>query len=173
MQRRSVLLSGTALAFAPALRSQQRLPVVGFLNAASPREYGKPVRAFLRSLEDAGFMEGQSVGVEYRWGDGHYERLDDLAADLVARQVSVIAATSTPANLIAKRHTNTIPIVFTTSSDPLQLGLVQSISRPEANVTGITTLNVELGPKRLDIVEQFLPGVRVIAHLINPSNPNI
>jgi putative tryptophan/tyrosine transport system substrate-binding protein len=153
--------------------AQNKLARVGFLNSASRAEYDQPVKAFLKSLEAAGFVEGRTVSIAYRWAEGNYQLLDGMVGDLIESGVDVIAATSTPANVIAKRRTNTIPLVFSTSSDPIALGLVGSLNHPEANVTGVTTMNVELGPKRLDLVEQLLPGVAVIGHLVNLANPNI
>ena len=129
--------------------------------------------AFGQGLSEAGYVEGQNVTIEYRWAEGQYDRLPDLAADLVRRRVNVIAATSTPANLIAKGATTTIPIVFTTSSNPVELGLVASLSRPGGNVTGAATLNVELGPKRLELLHEVAPMATRIVALVNPTNPNV
>jgi putative ABC transport system substrate-binding protein len=113
------------------------------------------------------------VAIEYRWAEGQYDRLPALAADLVRRRVDVIAATSTPANRVAKEATTTIPIVFTTSSDPVELGLVASLSRPGSNVTGATTLNVEVGSKRLELLHEIVPPAAMIVELVNPNNPNL
>jgi len=129
------------------------------------------VAAFGRGLKEMGYVEGQNVKIEYRWAEGHYDRLPELVNDLIRRQVSVIAATSTPANLVAKKATSTIPIVFTTSSDPVQLGLVESLNKPGANVTGVTQLNVEVGPKRLELARELIPSATAVALLINPENP--
>jgi len=129
------------------------------------------VAAFGQGLKEIGYVEGRNVTIEYRWAEGYYDRLPELADDLIRRHVSVIAATSTPANLVAKKATSTIPIVFTTSSDPVQLGLVESLNRPGANVTGVTQLNVEVGPKRLELARELMPSATAVALLINPKNP--
>ena len=149
------------------------MPVIGFLNGTSPEGYGLFLSAFRQGLSETGYVEGRNVAIEYRWAEGHYDRLPALAADLVRRRVTVIAATSTPANLIAKAATTTIPIVFTTSSNPVELGLVASLSRPGGNVTGVATLNVELGPKRLELLHELVPTATTIVALVNPTNPNV
>jgi putative ABC transport system substrate-binding protein len=173
--RRRALVALIGAATAPvvpfAARAQQPVPVVGFLNGSSPGGYARMVASFRQGLKQTGYTEGQNVAIEFRWAEGHYERLPELAADLVRRQVSLIAATSTPANLVAKNATSTIPIVFTTSSDPIQLGLVASLNRPGGNVTGVTQLNVEVGPKRLELAHELMPAAKDVALLINPTNP--
>jgi putative ABC transport system substrate-binding protein len=149
------------------------MPVLGFLNAESAKGYASPLAAFLKGLGEAGFVEGRNVAIEYRWADGHSERLPDLAADLVLKRVNVIAATSTPAAIAAKSATTSIPVVFETASDPIRLGLVESLSRPSGNVTGVTQTNVEVAPKRLEVIHELLPNVRVLGLVINPADPSL
>jgi putative tryptophan/tyrosine transport system substrate-binding protein len=172
MQRRVFLSSlGAAAAWPVAARAQQRpMPVVGFLDGASAWESANLAVAFRRGLSEAGYVEGRNVLVEYRWAEGHYERLPALAADLVGRQARVIAAGGVPAVTAVKSASATVPIVFRLGADPVAAGIVASLSRPGGNATGISTLAGELGPKRLEMLHEFLPHAKVIGALVNPSN---
>jgi putative ABC transport system substrate-binding protein len=170
-RREFISLIGGAVAAWPlvALAQQPAMPVIGFLNVTSPDGYKLYVAAFRDGLKESGYVEGQNVAIEFRWAEGHNDRLPDMAADLVRRQVSVIVA-NTPANLVAKKATDTIPVVFTTASDPVQLGLVPNLSRPGGNVTGVSQLNVEIGPKRLELAHQLMPSATSLAFLVNPTD---
>jgi putative tryptophan/tyrosine transport system substrate-binding protein len=173
MRRREFFtLLGGAAAWPFAARAQQPLmPVIGFLHAGSAEQNIQRLAAYRKGLSDTGFVEGQNVAIEYLWADGHVDRLRDMALDLIRRQVAVIATPgSTDAALAAKSATTTIPIVFAAGGDVVALGLVASLSRPSANVTGATSLNADIGAKRLDLIRQVVPeGARYFA-LVNPSS---
>jgi putative ABC transport system substrate-binding protein len=174
MRRREFirLLGGAAVAWPMAARAQQAgMPVIGFLHQGSVEAYSQMLVEFRQGLKDVGFVEGQNVSIEFRWAGGQYARLPELAADLVRRQVTVITAALLPAAEAAKAATTTIPIVFNIGSDPVRTGLVSSIRRPDGNLTGMSRLTVELGPKRLELLREVMPSATVMALLVNPTNP--
>ena len=153
-----------------ALAQRATVPVIGFLNGASPEPYAARVRAFRDGLAELGFVEGGNVAIEFRWANGQYDRLPALAADLVRHEVSVIAA-NTPAAMPAKMATASIPIVFSSAVDPVAMGLVASLNHPGGNLTGISLLNVDLLPKRVELLHRVIPAAPAFVAVLNPTNP--
>jgi putative tryptophan/tyrosine transport system substrate-binding protein len=166
------LLGGGAAAWPLAAGAQQAaMPVIGFLGAQTPELFATRLRAFRQGLAESGYSEGSNVAIEYRWAQGHDDRLPALVTDLVRRQVAAMATSSTSSSVVAKAATKIIPIIFAVSSDPVQLGLVESLNRPGGNATGSTNLGVEAGPKRLELMHELLPAAKIVGLLIHPANP--
>jgi len=177
MKRREfiTLLGGAAVAWPLPARAQQPAmpPTIGFVGSGSPGLYAERLRAFRLGLKSTGFIEGQNVAIEYRWAEGRNDKLPALTTDLVHRRVEVIVAPTTPSVLAAKAATETIPIVFFVAGDPVDLGLVASLGRPSGNLTGATTLTLEVGPKWLQLLHEMVPNATSLALLINPTSPNL
>src|ERR1700731_2215300 len=176
MKRREfITFLGGAAAWPLAARAQQSamLPTIGFAGGDSPDQWAVLLRAFRLGLKATGFIEGQNVAIEYRWTEGRNDKLPTLTADLVSRQVAVIVASTTPSVLAAKAATKTIPIVFFTAGDPIDLGLVTSLRRPDGNLTGATTLTLEVGQKWVQLLHEMVPNATSLALLINPTSPNL
>jgi len=175
MKRREfmTLMGGATIVWPLAASAQQQpMPVIGFLNSQSPDAYTDRLRAFHRGLKDAGYVDGENVAIVYRWAENQMDRLPELAADLVRRQVAAIVTGNTPSTLVAKAATTTIPIVFAVGEDPVRLGLVDSLARPGSNLTGINFFNVEVAAKRLELLRELVPATTRVAVLINPTNTN-
>src|SRR5215469_24363 len=173
MRRRQFITAlGGAAAWPLAARAQQSMPVIGFLGGGSPNAYSRFTAAFLQGLKEAGYVERQNVAIEYRWAEDHYDRLPQLAADLVHREVAVIATVDTASSLAAKAATTTIPIVFSMGADPIKIGLVNNLARPDGNVTGMSHLINALSSKRLGFLRELVPTAKTFGLLVDPTNPN-
>ena len=170
-RRELMLLLGGAMTAPHATQVQQKaIPVIGFLGSSSPAPYATQVAAFLRGLEEVGYIEGQNVAIEYRWAEGRFEQLPALAADLVGRKVDVIAADAVTSTRAAKDATSTLPVVFISGANPVEHGLVASFARPGGNLTGVAMMVAELAPKRFELLSEMVPQASVIALLVNPNN---
>src|SRR3954447_7453717 len=174
MHRRSFVkfLTGGLITYSFVASAQPGLPVIGYINAAQASDSLDLLQAFKQGLEASGFVEGQNIAIEYRWADDHYDRPPALAAELSHSRVAVLAATSTPVALAARAATSTIPVAFTIGGDPVRLGLIASLDRPGENLTGVTRYNVDLGPKRLELLPEVVPTASTVGLLLNPTNPN-
>jgi putative tryptophan/tyrosine transport system substrate-binding protein len=172
-RRRFIALLGAVITAPRTLRAQQKaMPLIGFLLGGKPGpEDALVVAAFVQGLNETGYVEGRNVAIDYRWAEDRYDRLPGMAADLVDRKVDVITAGNLPAALAAKSATSAIPIIFAIGVDPVESGLVMSFSRPGGNLTGITSVNIELTPKRVELLTELVPQARVIGLLVNPNNP--
>jgi len=174
MRRRDFIKAtvGTVIAWPVAAHADQSaMPVIGYLGSSSPAYRGHLLTAFWRGLRDSGYVEGENVAIEYRWAQDQYDRLPDLAADLIRRHVLVIAATDTPSAIAAKAATTTLPIVFASGGDPVKEGLVASLNRPSGNLTGVVFMASELGAKQFELLQKLLPGAARFAVLVDPTFP--
>jgi len=175
MRRREFIagLGSAALGPLVARAQQPAIPVVGFLNSQSARDNERQLAAFRDGLTDAGYVDGRNVKIEYRWADNHPDRLPSMMAGLIEKKVAVIAATGSPAALAAKAANTTVPIVFETGFDPIELGLVTNLSKPGENITGVTQLNALVTPKRLELLHELVPKANIVGLLVNPANPTL
>jgi len=175
MKRREFITAlGSAFAWPLAVHAQQSaMPVVGFIAAGTSEGYALALEGFLKGLSETNYVDGKNIQIEYRWAENQYDRLQAMAAELARKQVAVIAAPTTPAARAAKAATAVIPIVFTTIANPVQIGFVDSLNRPGGNMTGVTLMSVEVGPKLLELLHVALPSATIMALLVNPTNPNV